>query len=95
MTDNGDAWKRLKEKMKQKRKTKDYPCNKKEKQPYGGETVVQRLSAYFSGKTQKYTRIGPREFVSFDADLNFITGNITLLWWPIVIIQNVTVKHKN
>ena len=93
MADNGDAWKRLKEKMKQKRKPKDYPCNKKEKRPNGGEIVVQRLSAHVSGKAQKYTRIGPREFVSFDADLNFIIGNITLVWWPIVIIQTPTVNY--
>ena len=29
------------------------------------ELVVQRLSAEVSGKAQKYTRVGPREFVSY------------------------------
>ena len=30
------------------------------------EVVIQRLSAEVSGKAQKYSRIGPREFVPFD-----------------------------
>ena len=30
-----------------------------------GELVVQRLSSPVSGKAQKYSRVGPREFVSF------------------------------
>ena len=30
-----------------------------------GEILVQRLSAEVSGKAQKYTRIGAREFVEF------------------------------
>ena len=30
-----------------------------------GELVVQRLSASVSGKAQKYSRVGPGEFVSF------------------------------
>ena len=30
------------------------------------EIVVQRMSADVSGKQQKYTRIGPREYVPFE-----------------------------
>lgn len=30
------------------------------------EVVIQRLSAEVSGKAQKYSRIGPREFLPYD-----------------------------
>ena len=35
--------------------------------------VVQRLSADVSGKAQKYSRIGPREFVPFDDEVDELT----------------------
>ena len=31
-----------------------------------GEIIVQRMTSEVTGKQQKYTRIGPREFVSFE-----------------------------
>lgn len=34
----------------------------------GNELTVQRLSSEVSGKAQKYTRIGPREFVPFNSE---------------------------
>ena len=37
---------------------------------------MQRLTAHVSGKAQKYARIGPREFVSFDEDLDMTIANI-------------------
>ena len=57
-----DAWKRLNEKVKAKRTKKNQPKDHRRKD----ELTVQRLSAEVSGKAQKYTRIGPREFVPFD-----------------------------
>ena len=33
------------------------------------ETVVQRLSAEVAGKAQKYSRIGPREFVPYTSTM--------------------------
>ena len=38
------------------------------------ELVVQRLSAEVSGKAQKYTRVGPREFVQYDEEELSIEG---------------------
>ena len=35
---------------------------------HNGELVVQRLSSQVSGKAQKYSRIGAREFVPFDEE---------------------------
>ena len=32
------------------------------------EIVVQRVSSYVSGKQQKYTRIGPQEYVPFELE---------------------------
>ena len=32
------------------------------------EIIVQRMSSEVTGKQQKYTRIGPREFVPFEFD---------------------------
>ena len=32
------------------------------------EIIIQRLSVEVSGKAQKYSRVGPREFVPFDYD---------------------------
>ena len=59
-------WNRFKNKMKEKR------CKNMTKKDSGKslkdlETiVVQRLSAEVSGKAQKYSRSGAREFVPFD-----------------------------
>ena len=38
------------------------------------ELVVQRLSSEVSGKAQKYTRVGPREFVQYDEQELTIAG---------------------
>ena len=38
------------------------------------ELVVQRLSSEVSGKAQKYTRVGPREFVQYDEEELSIEG---------------------
>ena len=52
-------WEKFEEQMKQKRKGRNLQKDSEE------EIIVQRLSASVSGKAQKYTRIGPREFVEF------------------------------
>ena len=69
------AWKKLNEKIKAKRTKgtkKDPPKNHRR----GDELTVQRLSAEVAGKAQKYTRIGPREFVPFDESEEMTIGNI-------------------
>ena len=38
------------------------------------ELLVQRLSSEVSGKAQKYTRVGPREFVQYDEEEVNIEG---------------------
>lgn len=57
-------WKNFKTAMKEKRtgkrKAPSHDIVQKE------EIVIQRLSTEVSGKAQKYSRIGPREFVPFD-----------------------------
>ena len=59
---SNQAWKNFKQTMKEKRLTKG---KKKERCVLNsGELVVQRLSSSVSGKAQKYSRVGPREFVS-------------------------------
>ena len=50
----------MKEKRTGKRKAPSHDIAQKE------EIVIQRLSSEVSGKAQKYSRIGPREFVPFD-----------------------------
>ena len=50
----------MKEKRTGKRKAPSHDIVQKE------EIVIQRLSTEVSGKAQKYSRIGPREFVPFD-----------------------------
>ena len=52
-------WKKFKEEMKLKRTGKKCSNDTRE------EIIVQRLSSSVSGKAQKYTRVGPREFVEF------------------------------
>lgn len=59
------AWKKLHEKVRAKRTKKDAPKDQR-RHPKGEELTVQCLSSEVSGKAQKYTRIGPREFVPFD-----------------------------
>ena len=58
------AWKIFKTAMKEKRTGKkggvSHDILARE------EVVIQRLSAEMSGKAQKYSRIGPREFVPYD-----------------------------
>ena len=39
------------------------------------EIIIQRLSTEVSGKTQKYSRIGPREFVAYEYD-KVTLGNV-------------------
>ncbi|CAB4007044.1 Hypothetical predicted protein [Paramuricea clavata] len=58
------VWKNYKAKMAKKRckTTKEDRPNSVE------ELVVQRLSSSVSGKAQKYTRVGAREFVAFAYD---------------------------
>ena len=48
----------------QKAKRKDKKTG--EESTVAEEIVVQRMSADVSGKQQKYTRIGPQEYVSFE-----------------------------
>ena len=62
-----DAWIKYKQAIANKRlgnkkKSPSTDILKKE------ETIVQRLSADVSGKAQKYSRIGPREFVPYEYD---------------------------
>ena len=61
---SNQAWKNFKQNMKDKRMAKG---RKKERSAVlkSGELVVQRLSSTVTGKAQKYSRVGPREFVSF------------------------------
>ena len=71
------SWGTFKNEMKAKRrKTGDGGGKKNEKRNIleRQELVVQRLSAEVSGKAQKYTRVGPREFVQFDEEELSIEG---------------------
>ena len=58
-------WKDFANKMKNKRAAKG-KNPKDSKEPLKDELIVQRMSSDVSGKAQKYSRIGPREFVPFD-----------------------------
>ena len=77
MADKRETWKHFQEKMKEKR------CGKKATKAKKGqhqenereELVVQRLSAEVHGKAQKYSRVGPREFVEF-SNLEMTVENI-------------------
>ena len=60
-----DTWKKLNENVKVKRTRKD-PAKDHQRCPKGEKLTVQRLLAEVSGMAQKYMRIGPQEFVSFD-----------------------------
>lgn len=75
--DKHETWKNFQEKMKEKH------CGKKATKPKKGkgqenekeELTVQRLSAEVHGKAQKYSRLGPREFVDF-SNLEMTVENI-------------------
>ena len=57
-------WRKFANKQKEKRGTKGNK-GKKENSEDRAEIIVQRMSSDVSGKQQKYTRIGPREYVPF------------------------------
>ena len=59
-------WKKLQEQVKAKRAKKEAKRSRGEIKIENGEIVVQRLSAEVTGKAQNFSRIGPREFVSFE-----------------------------
>ena len=61
-------WRQLQLKQRQKRLAKCEKKGKGELKKTQEEIVVQRMSSEVSGKQQKYTRIGPREFVPFEYD---------------------------
>ena len=68
-------WRKFKTNMKEKR----LKGNKKEKSravPDTDSIVVQSLSAEVSGKAQKYTRVGAREFVDYREYEEFTISNI-------------------
>ncbi|KXJ04921.1 Eukaryotic elongation factor 2 kinase, partial [Exaiptasia diaphana] len=69
------TWKKLSDKIKAKR-TKKPAMTETNKKIKGEELIVQRLSAEVSGKAQKYSRIGPREFVPFDSEEELSIDNI-------------------
>ena len=74
MADLNAKWNRFKGEMKAKRMAK--PINKAKKESGHGqkelnktrELTVQQLSSHVSGKAQKYSRVGPREFVPYPFD---------------------------
>ena len=71
------SWSTFKNKMKAKRrKTGDGGVKKNEKGNIfeRQELVVQRLNSEVSGKAQKYTTVGPREFVQYDEEELTIEG---------------------
>ena len=71
-------WRNFKAKMKTKRIDKGKGKKKDNVSAFNEENdtlVVQRLSAEVSGKAQKYSRIGAREFVSYDYE-EFTIANI-------------------
>lgn len=59
-----------------RRQTRDGIMKKNEKGNIleGQELVVQRLSSKVSGKSQKYTPVGPRGFVRYNKEELFIEG---------------------
>ena len=71
------SWGTFKNEMKEKRcKTGDGGAKKNENGNIleRQELVVQRLSSEVSGEAEKYTRVGPREFVQFDEEERSIVG---------------------
>ena len=61
------SWMNFKEKMKEKRLNKTPSQDKRQRKLQGSELTIQRLSSDVSGKAQKYSRVGPQEFVPFDS----------------------------
>ena len=57
-------WRQFANKQKQKRAVKEN-CKGGTKDDVRSEIIVQRMSADVSGKQQKYSRIGAREYVPF------------------------------
>ena len=82
MADN--AWKKIAQKVKAKRVKKIGAGTSNIRKIKNKELVVQRLSADVSGQAQKNSRIGPREFVPFDDEVNELT---------IVNIKTACEKH--
>ena len=60
-------WRHFANKQKEKR-GKGQNASKKDKSDVGSELTVQRMTSDVSGKQQKYSRIGPREYVAFDCE---------------------------
>ena len=82
------AWKKLNEKIRAKRiKTTKKALPKNHRR--GDELTIQRLSAEVAGKAQKYTRIGPREFVPFDEHniINLISGNQQVIFLSYFLVH--------
>ncbi|XP_028413094.1 alpha-protein kinase vwkA-like [Dendronephthya gigantea] len=75
MAAKDNAWHAFKDEMKRKRQNKTTKDTKRLKK---SELIVQRLSAEVSGKAQKFSRIGPREFVPFDPEEDMSLDNIKL-----------------
>ena len=69
------VWKQFKENIKQKRASKRKAAEKAGVSATG-EIIVQRLSATVSGKAQKYSGVGAREFVPFDQFEELTVDNI-------------------
>ena len=70
------SWMNFKEKMKEKRLNKTLSQDKRQRKLQGSELTIQRLSSDASGKAQKYSRVGPREFVPFDSQEELTIENI-------------------
>ena len=78
-------WRKSQDKMKNKRLKKGKKVEPGTSKAEHETIVVQRLSAEVAGKAQKYSRIGAREFVSFED-----YGDLT-----IENIKEACVKHYN
>ena len=61
-------WRQFQLKQRQKRAAKGEKKGKGESKQAQEEIVAQKMSSEVSGKQQKYTRIGPQEFVPFEFD---------------------------
>ncbi|KAK3754933.1 hypothetical protein QZH41_019354 [Actinostola sp. cb2023] len=61
-------WRQFQNKQRQKRTAKTGKKGRGESTEAKDEIVVQRMTSEVTGKQQKYSRIGPREFVPFEFD---------------------------
>jgi hypothetical protein len=81
----GDAaWKRLNAKVNAKRAKKattTTTTTTTKTHPKPKELTIQRLSAEVVGKAQKYTRIGPQEFVALKGQ------------WQYIFLFSISIKH--